>query len=93
LIEKKTKGKKGIFAYNTFFGTSSMKRHVKFEHLELLTSYVEKIDVANNISRSQIVGDEGSRAIQPDNKSSKVTLGAIFIFWGSKIPYILLLKQ
>jgi hypothetical protein len=51
LIEKKTKGKRKIFAYNTFFGTSSMKKHVESEHLELLTSYVERVDAANNISR------------------------------------------
>jgi hypothetical protein len=33
LIGKKTKGKKGIIAYNTLFGTSAMKKHVEFEHL------------------------------------------------------------
>jgi hypothetical protein len=84
LIEKKIKGKRGIIAYNTFFGRSLMKLHVEYEHLELLTSYVEKVVVENNISRSQIVGDEGSRVIQPANKSSKVTLGAIFFFFGAK---------
>ncbi len=93
LIEKKTKIKKGIIAYNTLFGTSPMKMHVEYEHLEILTSYVEKVVAKNNISRSQIVGDEGSRVIQPANKSSKVTLGANSIFLGSKIPYTFLLKQ
>jgi len=33
LIGKKTKRKKGIIAYNTFFGTSAMKKNVEFEHL------------------------------------------------------------
>jgi hypothetical protein len=33
LIRKKTKGKKGIIAYNTLFGTSAMKKYVEFEHL------------------------------------------------------------
>jgi hypothetical protein len=51
LIEKKTKGKKRIIAYNTSFGIGSMKRHIEFEHLELITSYVEKV-VAENIPRS-----------------------------------------
>jgi len=63
LIENKTKGKKGIIACNAFFGTSPMKMHVEYEHLELLTSSVEKVVVENNISRSQIVGGEGSRVI------------------------------
>ncbi len=51
LIEKKTKGKKGIIAYNSSFGTSSMKRHFEAQHLEFIISYVEEV-VANNISRS-----------------------------------------
>jgi hypothetical protein len=51
LIEKKTKGKKRIIAYNTSFGIGSMKRHVEFEHLELVITYVEEV-VAYNISRS-----------------------------------------
>ncbi len=51
LIEKKTKGEKGIIVYNTSFGTSSMKRHIEAEHLEFITTYVEKV-VADNISRS-----------------------------------------
>jgi hypothetical protein len=33
LIRKKSIGKKGIIAYNTLFGTSAMKKHVEFEHL------------------------------------------------------------
>jgi hypothetical protein len=84
LIENKTKGKRGIIACNAFFGTSPMKMHVEYEHLELLTSYVEKVVAENNISRSQIVGDEGSRAIQSTNKSSKVTFGAILFYFGAK---------
>ncbi len=84
LIKTNTKGKRGIISYNTFFGSSSMKRHVESEHLELLTSYIEKVSATNNISRSQIVGDQGTRAIQPTNKSSKVTPGAIFNFFGRK---------
>jgi hypothetical protein len=37
LIEKKTKGKNGIIAYNTSFGINSMKMHIEAEHLELVT--------------------------------------------------------
>ncbi len=51
LIEKKTKGKKGIIAYNTSFGICSMKRHVESEHLELVITYVEEV-VVSNISGS-----------------------------------------
>jgi hypothetical protein len=48
LIKKKTKGEKGIIAYNTSFGTGSMKRHVEPQHLELIIAYVEEV-AANNI--------------------------------------------
>lgn len=61
LIEKKIKGKKGNIAY-ILFGTSSMKRLVEFEHIEFLTAYVKEV-VAYNISRLQIVGYEGYKAI------------------------------
>ncbi len=59
MIEKKTKWKKGRITYNAFFGTSSMKRHVEFEHFGFLIAYVEEVVVAYNISRLQIVGYEG----------------------------------
>jgi hypothetical protein len=42
-IEKKKEKKKGIIAYNIFFGTSSMKRFVEFKHLELLTTCLKKL--------------------------------------------------
>jgi hypothetical protein len=64
LIEKfKTKRRKIIIAYNTFFGIGSMKMHVEYEHLELVTAYVEQLVTTNNISGSQVVGDEGCRTI------------------------------
>jgi hypothetical protein len=47
LIENKTKRKRGIISYNTSFGTSSMKRHVKTKHLELVISYAKEIVVDN----------------------------------------------
>jgi hypothetical protein len=42
-IEKKKKEKKRIIVYNTFFGTSSMKRFVELKHLELLSTYLKKL--------------------------------------------------
>jgi len=50
LIEKfKTRRRKKIIAYNTLFGTSSMKNHVEYEHFELVTTYVEKLVTVDNI--------------------------------------------
>jgi hypothetical protein len=49
LIETKTKRKKGNTAYNALFGTSSMKRHVEYEHVEFLIAYVEEVVVTYNI--------------------------------------------
>jgi hypothetical protein len=63
LIEKKTKMKKGRITHNVFFGTSSMKGHVEFEHFGFLIAYVEEVVVAYNISGLQIVGYEGYKAI------------------------------
>jgi hypothetical protein len=62
LIEKKTKGKKVNIIYNAFFGTSSMKMHVEYEHFVFLTTYVEEV-VTSNISGLQIVGYKGYKAI------------------------------
>jgi hypothetical protein len=88
LIEKfKTREEKIIIAHNTLFGTSSMKNHVEYEHFELVTAYVEQLVIVNNILGSQVVGDEGCKTIQPAKKCSKVALGAIFTFFGSKTPY------
>jgi hypothetical protein len=53
LIRKKTKRKEGIIAYNTLFGLGVMKRDVEFEHLELLTAFIEKVALTNNIFKSQ----------------------------------------
>jgi hypothetical protein len=56
LIEKsKTKGRKKVIAYNTLLGIGSMKKHVEYEHLELVTTYAEQLVTTNNISRSQVV--------------------------------------
>ncbi len=52
LIEKKTKGKKGIIAYNKLYGTGSIKHHVETLHLELLMTYVAKHFVNDNVSCS-----------------------------------------
>jgi hemerythrin-like domain-containing protein len=50
LIEKRTKRKKGIIAYNTSFGINSMKQHVEVEHLELFDAYATKfVGVENNL--------------------------------------------
>jgi len=40
LIEKKTKGKKGIIAYNTSFRIGLMKWQVETKHLELINAHV-----------------------------------------------------
>jgi hypothetical protein len=90
LIEKKTKGKRGIIAS---LWDKPDENACWNDHLELLTSCVGKVVAKNNISRSQIMGDKGLSTIHLANKCSKVTFGAIFVFWGSKIPYILLFKQ
>jgi hypothetical protein len=82
LIEKlKTKKRKRIIAYNTLFGIVSMKMHVEYEHFEFVIAYVEQLVTANNISRSQVVGDEGCRTIQLAKKFSKVAPSAILHFW------------
>jgi hypothetical protein len=36
-----------------------MKSHIKVEHFELLTSYVQELAVVNDISRSQSRANEG----------------------------------
>jgi hypothetical protein len=46
LIEKKTKGKKGVITYK-LFGTSSMK-HVEVEHHELLFTDLSKFSYVND---------------------------------------------
>jgi hypothetical protein len=82
LIEKfKTRGRKRIIAYNTLFGTSSMKNHVEYEHFKLVIAYVEQLVTIDNILVSQVVGDEGCRTIRPANKCSKVAPSEIFTFF------------
>lgn len=71
LIEKKTKGKKGIITYNKSYGISSMKHHVEALYLELLTTYVAKCFVHDNVIGSQERNDEGGRLMQPANKVQK----------------------
>jgi hypothetical protein len=88
LIEKsKTKKKKEIIAYNPLFGTSSMKRHLEFEHFELVLTYVEQLATAKKHLGSQAMGDEGCRIIRPSKKCSKITPSVIFAFFVSTAPY------
>jgi hypothetical protein len=61
LIEKKTKGKKAIIAYNKFYGIGSMKHDVEALYLELLMTYVAKFFVHDNVTCSQERNDEGGR--------------------------------
>jgi hypothetical protein len=87
LIGKKTKGKKGIIAYNTSFEIGFMKWHVETKYLELINTHVVGFgDVKGNI-RSQSRTVEGNKVVQPTKKCQKVTLGVIFTFFGSKTPY------
>ncbi len=51
-----------------------MKRHVEFEHLELLTTFVEEATSIDNISKSQIMttnASEGCKVMQPTKKIPK----------------------
>jgi hypothetical protein len=66
-IRKNTKGKKAIIAYNTLFGMGVMKQYVKYEHFELLTTFVEEVAIVHNISGSQIIG-----AVRPCSKPKNV---------------------
>jgi hypothetical protein len=62
---KENKREEGHYlAYNTLFGITIMKRHVEFEHLKLLTTFVEKIVTIYNISMSQTMdASEGFKAM------------------------------
>ncbi len=65
-----------------------LKIHVEFEHLELLTIFVEEVVVVHNIASSQIThANEGYRAMEVAKKSSKVVIGVVLAFFGSKTPY------
>jgi hypothetical protein len=86
LIEKKTKSKKGIIAFNKSYGIGSVKHHVVALHLDLLLTYVVEHFVHDNIG-SQERSDEGSRLMQPTKKRTKVTTRVISSFFGTKIPY------
>jgi hypothetical protein len=87
-IRKKTKKKKGIIAYNTLYGIGVMKIHVESEHLELLTIFVEEVVFVHNIASSLIAhANEGCRAMEVAKKCSKVVLGVVLAFFGSKTPY------
>jgi hypothetical protein len=87
LIQKKTKGKKGIVAYNKSCGIGFMKHHVEVLHLKLLTTYVVECFVHDNVIGSQERNDEGGRLMQPAKKRTKVATRVIFSFFGSKSPY------
>jgi hypothetical protein len=85
LIKKKTKGKKGIIAYNKGYGTNSIKWHVDFEYPNL-APYIQRF-VSISMSMSQSKGDGQGVAIFYAKKHSKVVLCVIFIFFESNIPY------
>jgi len=87
LIEMKTKGKKGIIAYNKSCGTSFMKFHVEVLHLKLLLAYVIEHFAHDRITSSQERNDEGGRLMQLAKKCIKVVVRAISSFFGSKTPY------
>lgn len=57
-----------------------MKKHVEYEHLELVTAYVEQLVTANNISGSQVVGDEGYRTFYLKMFQSNIKCD-FYIFW------------
>jgi hypothetical protein len=72
LIEKETKEKK-IMAYNKPLGTSSMKWHIEFEHVKLLTTYVVEVFAIENIGGSQSMINEGGRScMEPTKKCPKI---------------------
>jgi hypothetical protein len=72
LIEKRTKGKKGIIAYNTSFGISSLRQHVEVEHLEFFNAYVAKfVGVENNLG-SQSRNVDGKNVVQLAKKQHQV---------------------
>ncbi len=64
-----------------------MKRHVEFEHFELVTTYVEQLVTTNNILGTQAMGDASYRIIQLAKKHSKITPSVISAFFGSTTPY------
>ncbi len=80
LIEMKTKGKKGIIAYNKSYGTSFMKYHVEVLNLKLLLTYVIKHFAHDRITGSQERSDEGGRLMQPTKKCTKVAVRTISSF-------------
>jgi len=87
LIEKKTKGKKGIITYNTSFRIGLMKHHVETKHLELINAHaVGFSDVESNI-RSQSRTIDDNKLVQPTKKCQKATLGVISTFFGNKTLY------
>jgi hypothetical protein len=83
----KTKGKKGIIAYNKSCGTSSMKYHIEALHFKLLPTYVAKHFVHDNVTGSQERIDEGGRLMQLVKKCTKVITWVISFFLGSKTFY------
>jgi hypothetical protein len=87
LIEKRTKGKNGIIAYNTSFGIISMKQHVEVEHLELFDAYAAKFVGVESNSWSQSRNFDGNKVVQLANKCQKITPNVIFTCFGSKTPY------
>jgi hypothetical protein len=71
-LRRKQKGKKFI-AYNKSFGTSSMKWHIEFEHVKLLTTYVAKVFAIENVGGSQSMTNEGGRScMEPTKKCPKI---------------------
>ncbi len=64
-----------------------MKRHVEFEHFELVTTYVEQLVIADNILGTQAMGDASYKIIQLAKKHSKITPSVTSAFFGSTAPY------
>jgi len=64
-----------------------MKHHVEALHLKLLTTYVAECFVHDNVTCSQEWNDEGGKLMQPAKNCTKVVVGVIFSFFGSKTLY------
>jgi hypothetical protein len=83
LIKREKRGNKDIIVYNTLFRTSVMKRH---KHLELLTTYVEKVVVININSKSQTTyASGGCRAMHHAKKTFQSSSKCNFNFFGAKL--------
>jgi hypothetical protein len=64
-----------------------MKRHVEFEHLELLTTFVEEVGTINNILGSQTLGANEGYDYVGSQKKFQSSSTCNFTFFGGKTPY------